>query len=136
MFYKSGHGIIRMFFLHVQAAVCDLDFFFSFLTLDNVSSTTFSLSSSPGSLWPTYGSPSASSLTSCRAVTSTFSVPLLLCVVSLSFHHHLYTNLLPKTHWVNLAFRFIYLFFLALQFIMGLGNRPKGERIPYMVTLW
>jgi len=32
--------------------------------------------------------------------------------------------------------KLVYVFFLALQFIMALGNRPKGERIPYVVTLW
>lgn len=40
------------------------------------------------------------------------------------------------THWVNSIFRWFYLGFLALQFILGLGNRPKGERIPYAVTFW
>jgi len=30
----------------------------------------------------------------------------------------------------------VYLFFLALQFILALGNRPKGERLPYTITLW
>jgi chitin synthase len=47
-----------------------------------------------------------------------------------------YTNLLHKTHWVNFALKLIYIFFLALQFVMALGNRPKGERVPYIVTLW
>jgi len=41
-----------------------------------------------------------------------------------------------KTHWVNLALKWIYLAFLGLQFILALGNRPKGERIPYAITLW
>ncbi|TFK28777.1 glycosyltransferase family 2 protein [Coprinopsis marcescibilis] len=40
------------------------------------------------------------------------------------------------THWVNSIFRWLYLAFLALQFILGLGNRPKGERIPYAITFW
>ncbi|PPQ94215.1 hypothetical protein CVT25_006878, partial [Psilocybe cyanescens] len=43
---------------------------------------------------------------------------------------------LEITHWVNLAFKWLYLAFLALQFVMALGNRPKGERIPYAITLW
>jgi len=41
-----------------------------------------------------------------------------------------------QTHWINLAFKWIYLSFLALQFILALGNRPKGERLPYAITLW
>ncbi|KAF9483925.1 glycosyltransferase family 2 protein [Pholiota conissans] len=40
------------------------------------------------------------------------------------------------SHWVNLAFKWIYLFFLALQFVLALGNRPKGERLVYAITLW
>ncbi|KAH9483069.1 Chitin synthase, class 1 [Psilocybe cubensis] len=48
---------------------------------------------------------------------------------------YLFGNLVI-THWVNLAFKWIYLSFLALQFILALGNRPKGERVPYAVTLW
>jgi chitin synthase len=40
------------------------------------------------------------------------------------------------THWVNLALKWIYLAFLGLQFILALGNRPKGERMAYTLTLW
>ncbi|RSH88762.1 Chitin synthase, class 2 [Saitozyma podzolica] len=40
------------------------------------------------------------------------------------------------THWVNLVLMWIYLAFLALQFVLALGNRPKGERMLYLVTLW
>jgi len=41
-----------------------------------------------------------------------------------------------QTHWVNLGLKWIYLAFLALQFILALGNRPKGERMSYAITLW
>lgn len=40
------------------------------------------------------------------------------------------------THWVNFVFKGIYLGFLGLQFILALGNRPKGERAAYAITLW
>ncbi|KAF9269194.1 chitin synthase [Marasmius fiardii PR-910] len=40
------------------------------------------------------------------------------------------------THWVNAAFKWIYVTFLVLQFVLALGNRPKGERPAYAVTLW
>jgi len=40
------------------------------------------------------------------------------------------------THWVNLGIKGLYGSALALQFILALGNRPKGERIPYVITLW
>ncbi|KAL0959110.1 hypothetical protein HGRIS_014407 [Hohenbuehelia grisea] len=39
-------------------------------------------------------------------------------------------------HWFNLTLKWIYLSFLALQFILALGNRPKGERTAYTITLW
>ncbi|KAF8067008.1 putative chitin synthase [Lyophyllum atratum] len=39
-------------------------------------------------------------------------------------------------HWINQALKWIYLIFLALQFVLALGNRPKGERMAYTVTLW
>jgi len=40
------------------------------------------------------------------------------------------------THWINLGFKWTYLAFLALQFVLALGNRPKGERAAYSITLW
>jgi len=48
---------------------------------------------------------------------------------------HVFGNAIA-THWVNSVLRWIYLGFLALQFILGLGNRPKGERIPYTITFY
>lgn len=54
-----------------------------------------------------------------------------------------------QTHWVNQVLMWIYLAFLMLQvslsfhsaladfqFVLALGNRPKGERGLYLVTLW
>ena len=35
-----------------------------------------------------------------------------------------------------MAFKWIYLAFLALQFVLALGNRPKGERGLYATTLY
>ncbi|KAF8884113.1 glycosyltransferase family 2 protein [Infundibulicybe gibba] len=39
-------------------------------------------------------------------------------------------------HWLNTSLRWTYLALLALQFILALGNRPKGERVAYSITLW
>lgn len=41
-----------------------------------------------------------------------------------------------QTYWINSAFQWIYLAFLALQFVLALGNRPKGEKIAYALTFW
>lgn len=62
MFYKSGHGIFRMFFLHIQALVRDISCYVD-QAFWIICSITSSLSSSPGLLWQTYGSHSASSST-------------------------------------------------------------------------
>jgi chitin synthase len=35
-----------------------------------------------------------------------------------------------------LSFQWIYLVFLALQFVLALGNRPKGEKMLYVLTMW
>ncbi|WVO13477.1 hypothetical protein L204_101097 [Cryptococcus depauperatus] len=40
------------------------------------------------------------------------------------------------THWVNLVFQWMYMAFLMLQFVLALGNRPKGEKGLYIITLW
>lgn len=39
------------------------------------------------------------------------------------------------THWVNLSVQWIYLGALALQFVLALGNRPKGEQTTYVICL-
>lgn len=40
----------------------------------------------------------------------------------------------PITYWVNSALMWIYLAFLAMQFILALGSRPKGEKSLYLAT--
>ena len=37
-------------------------------------------------------------------------------------------------HWVNLVLMWVYGFFVALQFVLALGNRPKGERGLYALS--
>ncbi|KAF6762652.1 glycosyltransferase family 2 protein [Ephemerocybe angulata] len=98
--YRSGHGPIRMLFLHIQALYNIFSLIFSWFALAN--------------LW------------------LTFSI-----IIDLMPDQKIYVfGTAEITHWVNNVFKWIYLFFLALQFILALGNRPKGERIPYAVTLW
>ncbi|KAJ6519374.1 glycosyltransferase family 2 protein [Mycena sanguinolenta] len=38
-------------------------------------------------------------------------------------------------HWINLGVKWVYLIFLGLQFVLALGNRPKGERFFYSLSL-
>ncbi|KAF8623755.1 hypothetical protein AX15_006198 [Amanita polypyramis BW_CC] len=39
-------------------------------------------------------------------------------------------------HWINSALMWIYLIFLAMQFVLALGSRPKAEKRAYSVSLW
>ncbi|KAF9075874.1 glycosyltransferase family 2 protein [Rhodocollybia butyracea] len=101
-FYQSGHGIIRMFFFHIQALYNIFSLVFSWFALANI--------------WLTFS----------------IIIDLLpgLDPAILVF------GTAEVTHWVNQGFKWVYLAFLALQFILALGNRPKGERMAYTITLW
>ncbi|OBZ76612.1 Chitin synthase 1 [Grifola frondosa] len=99
-FYKSGHGIIRMFFFHVQAVYNIFSLIFSWFALANI--------------W------------------LTFSIIIDL----LPTQNIIIFGTADVTHWVNLVLKWIYLAFLALQFVLALGNRPKGERAAYVITFW
>lgn len=98
--YKSGHGILRMFFFHIQALYNVFSLIFSWFALAN--------------LW------------------LTFSIIIDL----LPSQNIVIFGTVTVTHWVNEVFKWIYLAFLALQFVLALGNRPKGERAAYAITLW
>jgi chitin synthase len=98
--YRSGHGVIRMFFFHVQAIYNVFSLLFAWFALAN--------------LWLTFS----------------IIIDLLPTQGIIIFG----TDVI--THWVNLAFKWLYLSFLALQFVLALGNRPKGERAAYALTLW
>ncbi|EGN93079.1 glycosyltransferase family 2 protein [Serpula lacrymans var. lacrymans S7.3] len=98
--YRSGHGIIRMFFFHIQALYNVFSLAFSWFSIANI--------------W------------------LTFSIIIDL----LPSQNMIIFGTADVTHWVNLAFKWIYLAFLALQFVLALGNRPKGERMAYTITLW
>ncbi|KAJ7068219.1 glycosyltransferase family 2 protein [Mycena amicta] len=100
MFYRSGHGLIRMFFLHIQALYNIFSLIFSWFALAN--------------LW------------------LTFSIIIDL----LPTQNIIIFGTATITHWVNNGFKWLYLAFLALQFVLALGNRPKGERAAYVITLW
>ncbi|KAG6821246.1 Chitin synthase, class 1 [Arthromyces matolae] len=100
MFYRSGHGIIRMFFLHIQALYNIFALIFSWFALAN--------------LW------------------LTFSI-----IIELAPDQGIVIfGTQEVTHWVNEALKWIYLAFLTVQFVLALGNRPKGERLIYTITLW
>ncbi|CAO1633403.1 unnamed protein product [Sympodiomycopsis kandeliae] len=98
--YKSNHGIIRLFFLHLQALYNIVVLIFSWFALAN--------------LWLTF------------SIIINFLPNQLL--------KHAGEGVLDAFHWINLALKWVYVFFLVLQFVLALGNRPKGERITYIVS--
>jgi len=100
--YRSGHGIIRMFFFHIQALYNIFSLIFSWFALANI--------------WLTFS--------------------IIITLLPTSAVNIVIFGTPDVTHWVNLAFQWIYLAFLALQFVLALGNRPKGERMAYTITLF
>ncbi|PSN73412.1 chitin synthase B [Corynespora cassiicola Philippines] len=101
--YKSGHNIVRMFFLHIQMLYNCFTTFLSWFALASFWLTTsviMSLVGTPSSdgrrdAWP-FG----------NTVTPIF----------------------------NTVLQYLYLAFLGLQFILALGNRPKGSRWSYLTS--
>lgn len=100
-FYKSGHGIIRMLFFHIQGIYNVFSLIFSWFALAN--------------LWLTFSI--------IIELLPSLSTPIIIFGTS------------AITYWVNQGLKWVYLAFLALQFVLALGNRPKGERMAYTVTL-
>ncbi|KZT72530.1 glycosyltransferase family 2 protein [Daedalea quercina L-15889] len=98
--YRSSHGIIRMFFFHVQGLYNIFTLIFTWFSLAN--------------MW------------------LTFSIIIDL----LPGQGLVLFGTVDITHWINEVLKWIYLAFLCLQFILALGNRPKGERMAYNITLW
>jgi chitin synthase len=101
--YKSGHNIIRMFFLHIQLI-------YNFC---NVAFSWFSLSS--------------------YYLTTTVIMDLVgTPVAATGYHGWPFGD--TATPIINVILKWIYLIFLIIQFIVALGNRPKGSRHTYIIS--
>ncbi len=105
--YGSGHNLVRMFFFHIQLIY----------NIANVIFTWFSLAS----YWLTttvimdlVGNPVPSSNTTAE--------------------HHGWPFGDTATPFVNSVLKYIYLAFVILQFILALGNRPKGSKYTYVTS--
>ncbi|EAW21123.1 chitin synthase class III [Aspergillus fischeri NRRL 181] len=101
--YKSGHNIIRMFFLHIQM-------------LYNIFSTIltwFSLAS----YWLT-----------------TTVIMDLVGTPSTNNGDKAFPFGKTATPIINTIVKYVYLGFLLLQFILALGNRPKGSKFSYLAS--
>lgn len=105
--YKSGHNILRMFFFHIQMVYNTVTVIMSWFALASYWLTTKVIMDLVGQ------PPSA---TNPAQTHSAFP----------------FGN--TVTPIVNTILQYAYLVFLLLQFILALGNRPKGSRIAYMIS--
>lgn len=101
--YRSGHGIIRLFFLHVQLIYNITQLIFTWFSLGSYYLTTIVLMTLVGTPQP-------------------------------ETHYHGWPFGDKATPIVNTIVRWIYVAFLIFQFILALGNRPKGARKSYIAS--
>lgn len=101
--YKSGHNIIRMFFLHIQLIYTTLNTLFAWFSLGSYWLTT-------SVIMDLVGAPNAAS------------------------GRHAWPFGDTGTPVVNALLQYLYLAFVMLQFILALGNRPKGSKFTYIAS--
>lgn len=101
--YKSGHNLVRMFFLHIQMLYNIFQTFLSWFSLASYWLTTTVIID-------LVGTPSPSNKDT-----------------AFPFGH-------SATPIVNTIVKYVYLGFLLLQFILALGNRPKGSKFSYLAS--
>jgi len=105
--YKSGHNILRMFFLHIQLVY----------NIFTVILTWFSLAS----YWLT-------------TVVIMDLVGLPVPASNSASEHHGWPFGDTATPIINTLLKYLYLGCLILQFVLALGNRPKGSRYTYITS--
>lgn len=105
--YKSGHNIVRMFFFHIQLIYNILNVIFTWFSLASYWLTT-------SVIMDLVGTPTQASATSAERHAWPFGDTV--------------------TPPFNAVLQYIYLAFVILQFILALGNRPKGSKWAYIVS--
>jgi chitin synthase len=105
--YKSGHNIIRMFFFHIQLIYNILNVIFTWFSLSSYYLTT-------------------------TVIMDLVGNPVPSSNVSEEKHGWPFGD--TATPIVNAFLRYIYLSFVILQFILALGNRPKGSKFQYITS--
>jgi chitin synthase len=105
--YKSGHNILRMIFFHLQLI-------YNVIT---VIVTWFSLAS----YWLTTS-----------IIMDLVGLPKTASSTNAEQHGWPFGD--TATPIVNTILKYLYLSFLLLQFILALGNRPKGSRYTYIAS--
>lgn len=107
--YQSGHNIIRMFFFHIQLLYNVLNVFFTWFALASYWLTTSVIMDLVGE--PVAASPTTS-------------------------EHHGWPFGDTVTPFFNAVLKYLYLAFIILQFILALGNRPKGSKYTYIASFF
>ncbi|KAH8669130.1 chitin synthase 3a [Xylariales sp. PMI_506] len=105
--YKSRHGIFRMFFFHVQFLYNLVINLFTWFSLGTYYLTTVVMMDIVGT--PTVASDTTS-------------------------EHHGWPFGDKASPFINLIITYLYLGFLVMQFILALGNRPKGSKALYVAS--
>lgn len=105
--YKSGHNIIRMIFLHIQLLYNLFNVIFTWFSLASYFLTTTVIMDLVGN--PVVGGDAAA-------------------------EHHGWPFGDTATPLVNALLKYLYLAFVILQFILALGNRPKGSKWTYIAS--
>ncbi|KAJ4310736.1 Chitin synthase, class 3 [Fusarium piperis] len=101
--YRSGHSIIRLFFLHVQLIYNFFNLLFSWFSLASYYLTT-------------------------TIIMELVGTPQILS----EYHGWPFGD--TATPIVNVLIKYIYIAFLVLQFVLALGNRPKGSKYSYIAS--
>lgn len=105
--YKSGHNLVRMFFFHIQLIYNMFTVFLSWFMIASFWLTTTVI-------MDLVGEPQAASATHAAQDGWPFGN--------------------TATPIINTILKYLYLAFLLVQFILALGNRPKGSRITYVIS--
>jgi chitin synthase len=108
--YKSGHNLIRMIFLHIQLIYNVFSVFLSWFMLASFWLTTTVIMDLVGS--PAKGdNPNDPSTDKHGWPFGDTATPI-----------------------INTILKYLYLGFLITQFILALGNRPKGSKLTYLMS--
>ncbi|PLW31854.1 hypothetical protein PCANC_17200 [Puccinia coronata f. sp. avenae] len=148
--YSSSHGIVRMFFLHIQAAYTTAGLFMSWFALGNWFTTFSAIIDIIAENWRnpfvaagisnyTISEP-PSPPTSHEEAQAILAWKIKECWSGTVFDNsaHLKDPSAQSKHdylgIANQILKIIYLCLVALQVILALGNRPKGEKAAYVVS--
>ncbi|KAH9458754.1 hypothetical protein MJO28_010092 [Puccinia striiformis f. sp. tritici] len=148
--YSSGHGFIRMFFLHVQAFYTTAGLVMSWFALGNWFTTFAAIIDIIAENWrdpflaagiTDYNSaPPPSPATTPEQLQAAVAWKIKECWSGTSFDDsaHLKDNSVPSKHdflgYAHWILKIVYLCLVALQVILALGNRPKGEKAAYFIS--